>query len=767
MEYSRCCAWRADWRPDVFNPRPNQKEILSYTHGFMGVSAVPGSGKTHTLSRLAANLISSNVLDDNQEILIVTLVNSAVDNFTSRIAGFMTEFGLLPDLGYRVRTLHGLAHDLVKERPDLAGLSDRFTIVDERETEEILTNAVRGWLRAHPGFAAEWLTPDVDLDSDPRTAQSWENGLQSLAKNYIRQAKDLQATPHVLIEALSNHKNRHSLLDFGLDIYTAYQRALSYRSAVDFDDLIRLALLVLQSDPDYLLRLRHRWPFILEDEAQDSSLVQEQILSLLSGDSGNWVRVGDPNQAIYETFTTASPEHLRRFLRRGDVIARDLPDSGRSQPGIIRLANELIRWTMEDHPVEDLQNSLTIPLIRPTPPGDPQPNPPNDPAGIVLYDQKLTPSSEIDTVVRSVKAWIGQNPDKTVAVLAPRNKRLIKMADDLHAAGIETVELMNTSQSTRQTAVLLQEILEMLAKPVDAHRLAKVYKGIHPERWEAPETRDLCRAVHNLISRNQRVEDFLWPRTGTTWLENLTDNGVDSIVIEELDTFQQRIRRWHEAVLLPIDQLILTIAQDLFVESGQLALAHKIALMLERSVQTHPDWHLWNFAQELADVAANQRRLEGFSEEEIGFDPNQHKGKVAIATIHKAKGLEWDRVYLLSVSNYDFPSAQEYDQYMPEKYFIRGKLNLEAEALSRLKAVMAGDPAALYLEEGAATVQARLDYCAERLRLFYVGITRARRMLTVTWNNGQDSGGARENQASLPFVHLSAYWKETRDENSR
>ena len=63
----------------------------------------------------------------------------------------------------------------------------------------------------------------------------------------------------------------------------------------------------MESDPDYLERLRQRWPFILEDEAQDSSRLQEKILELLSGPHGNWVRVGDPNQAIYETFTTANP----------------------------------------------------------------------------------------------------------------------------------------------------------------------------------------------------------------------------------------------------------------------------------------------------------------------------------------------------------------------------------------------------------------------------------------------------------------------------
>ena len=69
----------------------------------------------------------------------------------------------------------------------------------------------------------------------------------------------------------------------GNEIYAGYQRALAYRGAVDFDDLIRLALLALESDSRLLERLRYRWPYILEDEAQDSSALQEQILSLLSG----------------------------------------------------------------------------------------------------------------------------------------------------------------------------------------------------------------------------------------------------------------------------------------------------------------------------------------------------------------------------------------------------------------------------------------------------------------------------------------------------
>ena len=100
----------------------------------------------------------------------------------------------------------------------------------------------------------------------------------------------------------------------GAEIYADYQRSLAYRGVVDFDDLIRLALEALRRDADYLARLRQRWPYILEDEAQDSSELQEKILRLLAGERGNWVRVGDPNQAIYDTFTTANPRFLRSYL---------------------------------------------------------------------------------------------------------------------------------------------------------------------------------------------------------------------------------------------------------------------------------------------------------------------------------------------------------------------------------------------------------------------------------------------------------------------
>ncbi|MCZ6529692.1 MAG: UvrD-helicase domain-containing protein [Chloroflexi bacterium] len=120
-----------------FKPRPKQSEVLAYRQGMMGVSSVPGGGKTLTLSYLAAEIVSAGVLEPGQEVLIVTLVNSAVENFSNRLGGFVRSRGLLPGVGYRVRTLHGLAHDIVRERPELTGLSDNFQIVDELAAERL------------------------------------------------------------------------------------------------------------------------------------------------------------------------------------------------------------------------------------------------------------------------------------------------------------------------------------------------------------------------------------------------------------------------------------------------------------------------------------------------------------------------------------------------------------------------------------------------------------------------------------------------------
>ncbi len=762
-----------------FTPRPHQQEILDYTRGKMGIAAVPGAGKTHVLSALAARLIAEGRLEADQEVLVVTLVNSAVDNFSNRISGFVQARGLLPHLGYRVRTLHGLAHDIVRERPAVVGLETRFSIIDEREAAFIRKEAVNAWLNANPYFLDDYLDPALDDNKrDWVRRQQLPDMLDSLALAFIRSSKDRRLTPDSLRLLLGRQPAPLPLAEMGLTIYSDYQRALTYRGAVDFDDLIRLALDLLEADEEFLERLRYRFPYILEDEAQDSSQLQEQILRLLlAGENGNWVRVGDPNQAIFETFTTASPKYLREFIAHEADFQQELPVSGRSQPSIINLANYLIDWVMNEHPAEEVRDALAPPYIQPTEPDDPQPNPPDDPSNIFFVGNKFTPDEEVKAVVDSLARWLPDNADKTVAVLVPRNLRGVDVINALKAKGLDYVEFLSSTSTTRAAAGSIANLLAYLSDPGSARKLSTAYQVWRRDWRDEDSLREAVRAgdeslgeeeiassseallamtrrTSELLRKVRRTEAYLSPESEPVgWLAALRESEAED-VIQELIDFRVHVKRWLEAVTLPIDQLILTLAQDVFTSPADLALAHKLALVLRSAADDHADWRLPELTSELAVIAKNERRFIGFSSDDAGFDPERHAGKVVVTTMHKAKGLEWERVYLMSVNNYDFPALQGYDNYISEKWFLRDSLNLEAEALAQLSAALASGEYDWYAE-GTATLAARADYVRERLRLFYVGLTRAKRELVVTWNTGRQGDA----QPSLTMQALMGWWE--------
>lgn len=787
-----------------FTPRYSQQEILKYRGGRLGIAAVPGAGKTHILSALAAKIIHEGWVAGDQEVLIVTLVNSAVDNFESRIKRFFAN-PLQALYKYRVRTLHGLAHDIVREKPARVGLEERFSIIDEREAGFVRKEAVNAWLANNS--LDDYLDPSLD-----RSKQDWvrrdqlPDMVDSLALAFIRSSKDRMLTPEMLRAKLDAAPAPLPLAELGYSIYADYQRALAYRGAVDFDDLIRLALTLLESDPEYLERLRYRYPYILEDEAQDSSLSQQRILNLLAGDGGNWVRVGDPNQAIFETFTTADPELLRQFIRENPHA--DMPESGRSQPSIISLANHLTDWVMTEHPDENAQGALSTPYIVPVPEDDPQRNPAENPALVKFISKRYAPEEELEAVVKSVKAlldsvWDFPDYEKpTIAILVPRNHRGIEVVEALKKRGVETIELISSTSSTRAAAGSLNYLLSFLADPQSPRKLAKAYE-VWRRDWREAKSRRIVEAqepeelgtgeleireeeivsveedtaiveetdpkkeaaelnkfrsallntVTKLLRKMDNVEDFVAPHQVDKWLAAVSESEAEAVV-QELQEFRVNAQRWLSAVMLPIDQLVLTLAQDVFTSAPDLALAHKLAIVLRQAADEHQDWRLPELTAELAVIAKNERRFIGFSTDDSGFDPEQHRGKVVVTTMHKAKGLEWDRVYLMSVNNYDFPSNMPNDRFISEKWFIRSGLNLEAEALAQLTALESTGEYDWY-DEGAATLRSRINYVKERLRLFYVGITRAKRELIVTWNTGRQGDAT----PSLPMAELMGWWE--------
>ncbi len=770
--------------------REEQAAIVEkYVGGKVGIAAVPGSGKTFTLAHLAARLIADRRVQNEEEVLVVTFTNSAVNSFQARIADILErQYGLLPTVGYRVRTLHGLAHDIVRERPSLVGLTGDFVILDERLSREIQEEVTAQLLPTWADRLSVFLRPDV---SARQARPKLEEDLPDLVNAFIKRAKDYRLTPDELLEALETADEELTLAAFATQAYVDYQRSLGYRGAVDFDDLVRLALEALEMDAEYLVRLQARWPYVLEDEAQDSSHLQEEMLRLLSAER-NWVRVGDPNQAINTTFTTADPRFLLEFLQEPDVTERPLSVSGRSAAPIVDLANELVRWAVREHPVEALRGAFTLRerggalrgVIQLTPPDDPQPNPPEQTCFVQLYyhpEQKITPEQELEIVVSSEEfslvPWLAEIADlppeerPTAAVLVPENSRGFKLTALLRKHDVPYEELLRSTTATREAVSLLHRLLDFLSEPTDLRKLKHLYLAVQPpERRQAMyEDIDLRDVLGEVFKQWRNVEDFLWPSFGEGALRLPELPEEYAWLHEDLLDFRQKLRRWLEALVLPIDQLVLTVAQDVFSEAADLALAHKVAVLLGSAAQAHQEWRLPQFVEELRVISANERRFIGFDDVGVGYKPKP--GVVTVATMHAAKGLEWDRVYLMSVSNYSFPSGLPQDQYYGEKWYVRGagaflgggfgegvsvkNLNLEAELLAQLETLWKG----MVYEEGVATLQMRTEYAKERLRLLYVGMTRARKELIVTWNMGRFwfKGAERENRPALPLLVLGEY----------
>jgi DNA helicase II / ATP-dependent DNA helicase PcrA len=734
----------------MFKPRPKQQEILEYTHGKMGVSAVPGSGKTATLSYLAARLVARANLEADQEILIVTLTKSAVGNFDRSLQKYLQEeFKLTSGFGYRVRTLHSFAKEVVSQRLMLVALSESFVVADERESEEILQEAVDNWLKTHADSFDEFILeehfnkPSVRQNALPQM-------VNAIATRFIKQAKDTRMSLEDVGKALQQFNGYLPLAQMCYEIFEQYERSLRYRGAIDFQDLIRLALLVMEKDARLLSRLQNQFPYVLEDESQDSSQLQEQILSLLVGKNGNWVRVGDTNQAIYETFTTANPQLLRNFLKQPNVQNKTLPNSGRSTKSIIRLANELIRWSLS-HPNPSLraQKPLDLPYIELTPNDDPQGNPPDMPHLIQFHSQKYTPDEERHMVLKSIAEWLQDNSDKTIAILLPINVSGTKMVDILRQEKIPYVENLRSTTDTRAIVGALTLVLDYLSKPHDSKLLSNVYKVWRRDEFGNEENERSIDNVSQALKNIDRLEDFLYPNI-TDWLENNTQDNPE--LHDHLAQFRALVTRWHKAVSLPIDQLVLTIGADLFQLDSAIATTYAIAIHLERFKARQPSTNMTHYVEELKDIAKGGQSFSGMSEDDTAFDPSKHKGKVTVTTLHKAKGLEWDRVYLMSANNYDFPSADEYDSFISERWFIRDKLNLEAEALAQLASISTNTPYIM----GEASQKARIQYATERLRLLYVGITRAKSELIISWNNGKNNTQLE----ARPITYLRAWWQK-------
>jgi DNA helicase-2/ATP-dependent DNA helicase PcrA len=770
-----------------FKPREGQRQILECCGGLMGVSAVPGSGKTMTIAALAARFIAQSLPDAGQ-VLVVTYQNAAVDNLRARIRDELAAMELL-QTGYDVRTLHSLSYGIIKTNPGLAGTTEDFQVVDERTFNNLMDKAIRIWNGQNTRIWGHLAPGDY---YDQRWEDEWRRIAQNIARTVVTTAKNRRLKPDELLARIkaSGEQEVDQFLRIGAEIYQLYQQQLETIGGLDFNDLVWLAVELLDRHPDLCARLRRRWPVVLEDEAQDSVPLQEELIGLLvgvkgnrdggqgngeavqggeervrdndsgaqnSGDQnqGNWVRVGDPNQAIMSTFTAADPRYLRRFLERPEVETVEMTISGRCAERIIDLANHLVDWTCEHHPLMNLRRRAFRPQqIRATTADDPQRNPGVDESDIAFREYNNR-QEEMRDIVRRARLFARSHPNRTLGILVPTNRLGYDMAEYLRDSGVVFDEMLQSTSSTRQVTDTLGAIMAYLAEPLRRNHLEAAYMAMR-QVWPSESPPGDADKISLLLRSCYRPESLLFPEPETQPEDALPPGGTRAPEdLAAIRTFARYLQRWLRATALPVDQLVMTVAQDLMTDAD-LARAQQLAGYLRVRSEQNLDWRLPEMARELDEVARG--RAVGLSEEDIGFEPQP--GKVTLTTMHRAKGLEWDLVYLMGVDGRWFPHTLE-DEFLGEYDFLGG--DPAAEARAALLALSGeADP-----EGMGATSTAHMEIIAERLRLLYVGITRARRYLAVSWSREIPTATRSRSVPQAAAFHLLKEYYASRYGNGR
>lgn len=727
----------------------------------MAVSAVPGSGKTYTLAALAADLQARKLVRADSEILVVTFTNSAVDNAEARIRRALHDRGL-SDAGYRVFTLHSLANAIVRERPDLAGVTSDYRIDDELSGNRTMPDAARWFVQQERSYWQSFLPSDLTQQQRYRLESEWMDTTIRVGAEVTKLSKNLRLTPADVRALIAGQgdtvtrgigaKERHPVnvtpfLRIGAAIYDRYDSLLRVSGRLDFDDLIWSAIRALNNDEDFRARLGHRWQFILEDEAQDSTPLQEEILKLLSKDHDNWVRVGDPNQAIMTTFTASDVRFFRAFKLQPDVKVMPLTVSGRSAQPIVNLANDLVKWATEEHPEPEVRRDALSAdeIIQPAPPDDPQRNPSASAARIHLQafsDEDV----EAQKVAQSAARFVLGHPDKTCAILTPTNyfgQRLVQALDVLQAQHPDRPlyqDQLRNAQPVRDVARVLSQAVRFCGQPTNMNALVDLRSAMI--EMGVGLAGDARNGRIKTILRSARPERLLFPTSSS---ESALPERVEVREQDEREIYELAAitAKWLRASVLPVDQLILAIAQNLFERDNDLAIAHALAMSLRRYMSVNPDAQLTDVARELDEIADNRQRYLSSSLIEVGFEPV--KGQITVTTMHKAKGLEWDRVYLTGVDEIEFPHDAEGD-FRGQAWYLEGH-DPATEARKQLEMLVIGrDEPERFFSDTDLVRQAHLEYISERLRLLYVGITRARTELILSFSRQRFD---RENQAAL------------------
>jgi ATP-dependent DNA helicase Rep len=288
---------------------PAQAEAVRHVRGPLLVLAGAGSGKTRVITEKMVHLIRDHGVPADG-IVAITFTNKAAREMRERVGKLLKSEDAAVREALTVSTFHAFGLNLLRREHQAAGLRRHFAVLDEDETVAIVRE----------------MLPKGAKNED---VQRWR-GLISATKN---RALD----PAAAASVAQSPRERE-----GAQLYADYQRRLAAFGALDFDDLILKPLQLLQTEASLRERWQQRICYLLVDEYQDTNDTQYALLKSLAGPRGAFTAVGDDDQSIY-AWRGANPENLAQLQQDYPALTViKLEQNYRCSGRILDLANRLI-----------------------------------------------------------------------------------------------------------------------------------------------------------------------------------------------------------------------------------------------------------------------------------------------------------------------------------------------------------------------------------------------------------------------------------------
>ena len=556
-------------------------------------------------------------------ILAITFTNKAAGELKQRLIDMIGEGAEK----INASTFHSACVKILRREIENLGYQRSFTIYDEDDSKRVIKDVMKR------------------LDMDEKVFNP------KVFKNMISRCKDKMISPE---EYAPMAQASGELLEKRCaEVYTQYQAALRAASAVDFDDIIYLTVKLFEDFPDVLDHYRHLYKYIMVDEYQDTNVAQYRLIALLAGDNGNLCVVGDDDQSIYR-FRGATIENILNFEKQypGSVVIR-LEQNYRSTENILNAANAVIKNNTQrkDKALwSDLGEGEKIKCCN--------------------FDSEIAESRFVaDTILDGVK---NGKHYTDFALLYRSNSQSRSFENTLARSGIPYTIVGGLRFYDRKEIKDIMSYLAVLNNPYDTVRFRRIIN--EPKRGIGDATvEEIIRIADGL--HMSPIEVCREASQYETLSRKSAALKAAANLFDELDELADTLR---------LDELIDAVAEKSGYIKAMQALGEEGAGRIENITE------LKSNAMTLLDENPETTLPDFLEQVALVSDLDSYDGdldRVSLMTMHSAKGLEFDTVFMVGAEDNIFPSYRSMN-----------------------------DPAEM----------------EEERRLAYVAITRAKRMLYIT-----------------------------------